>query len=175
MLTDVQRKWIDHLPDDDTTVILPYDPISNEKFEAVKKRIQDKLGKDIVVLHHGAASFGISGQDEIDVYVPAPEEKFEEMILRLATVFGKPKSVYPYRVRYYVREGGKKADVYLVNESAKDWKDSLIFKKHLETHPVDLERYRILKEESNGLSSREYYRRKIEFINEIVEKANGND
>lgn len=38
MLTEQQRKWIDHLRDDDKIVIKPYDPTAPQKFEAVKKK-----------------------------------------------------------------------------------------------------------------------------------------
>jgi GrpB-like predicted nucleotidyltransferase (UPF0157 family) len=46
-----------------------------------------------------------------------------------------------------------------------------MFEEYLKNYPDELERYRVLKEESNGKTMREYYRRKIEFINEILIKT----
>ncbi len=47
----------------------------------------------------------------------------------------------------------------------------LKFENYLKEHPQALEEYRKLKELGDGLSTREYYRRKIEFINDILEKV----
>jgi hypothetical protein len=38
----------------------------------------------------------------------------------------------------------------------------------LKTHPEKLEEYRLLKESGNGLSVRQYYRKKLEFINQVT-------
>jgi GrpB-like predicted nucleotidyltransferase (UPF0157 family) len=48
---------------------------------------------------------------------------------------------------------------------------SKIFLGYLRAHSEDLEKYRILKEKSDGMTVKEYYRTKIEFINDILIKA----
>ena len=45
MLTKKQKKWLDHLRDDDKITILPYDPTVPEKFERVKEKSSLLLGK----------------------------------------------------------------------------------------------------------------------------------
>jgi len=172
MLTDAQQKWIDHLSEDTKIHIVPFDPTAEEKFQRVKMRILEKLGQDTSVEHHGASALGISGQDEIDMYLPIPEAGFNAFIAPLTTLFGEPKSHYPLeRARFVTEEGGKHVDVFLINEEHNGWKSSVKFEKYLRTHPASLEEYRVLKEGGEGLSVREYYRRKIEFINKIVELA----
>lgn len=42
-------------------------------FSKVKSVIQSKLGETIKVEHRGASGLGMSGRDEIDVYVPIPQ------------------------------------------------------------------------------------------------------
>jgi len=171
MLTCEQQKWIDHLSDTDKVKIIPFDPTSEEKFQAVKEKIQAILGKDLKVEHHGASSMGISGQDEIDIYVPVPPDQFDPMVPRLTNLFGQPRSLYPLeRARFVLIEKGKHVDVFLINDSCKGWLDCVKFEDCLKIHPEALEEYRKLKEEGNGLSTREYYRRKIEFINDILAK-----
>ncbi len=68
-------------------------------------------------------------------------------------------------------EDGKRIDIYLINKDAPSYLNGVRFENRLKSHPDDLDRYKILKEEGSGLSVREYYRRKIEFINEILAKA----
>lgn len=171
MLTAEQERWVNHLRDDDHVTIKPFDRTSVEIFERVKTKIQTNLGKEIPVEHHGATSLGISGQDEIDIYVPVPQDEFNSTMPKLKILFGKPRSNYPFeRARFVTFEKEKHVDVFLINEESNGWKNCIKFESHLRTHPEDLEAYRLLKEDGNGLSTREYYRRKIGFINNILAK-----
>lgn len=172
MLTLGQEKWIAHLSNKDRIRIVPFDPTAEAKFQKVKQKIRSVLGDEIAVEHRGATSLGISGQDEIDVYVPTPPDKFNSLVDSLGASFGKPKSLYPLeRARFVIHEGGKHVDVFLINEECDGWKNGIRFEAHLKSHPESLESYRQLKESGNGLTVREYYRRKIEFINDILDKS----
>ncbi len=171
MLTVKQKKWIAHLPNNDTIGIKPYDPSSPEKFEKVKKRIQSVLGGKTRVEHCGATRLGISGQDEIDIYLPVLPDKFDPLLVLLQKIFGEPKSLYPLeRARFATFEDGKHIDVFLINEECDGWKNGVKFETYLKTHPRTLETYRQLKEAGDGLSTRAYYKRKITFINECLAK-----
>lgn len=172
MLTLEQEKWITHLSDVDRIKICPFDPNAEEKFQKVKLKIQQFLGENTIVEHRGATSLGISGQDEIDVYIPVSLKDFDSVFSVLKVVFGEPRSLYPMeRARFVTEEEGKHIDVFLINEESDGWIDGVRFESYLKTHPGDLEKYRNLKEDGNGLSVREYYRGKIEFINNILTKC----
>lgn len=171
MLTSEQEKWINHLSDDSKIKIVPFDPTSQEKFEKIKSIIQAKLGESIKVEHHGASRFGISGQDEIDIYVPVSERQFDEYLEPLTELFGKPRSHYPLeRARFITTIEEKHIDVFLINETGGGWLECLMFEERLKSEPTILDKYRKLKENGNGLSVREYYRNKIEFINSVLGK-----
>jgi len=168
MLTTEQEKWVAHLRDDDQITIKPYDPTAPAKFEAVKKRLQSALGGNLKIEHRGATSLGISGQDEVDVYVPVIPEQFDDLLSSLVKILGEPRSLYPLeRARFVTNESGKHIDVFLVNKASPDWINACSFEKYLRENPKTLDAYRKLKEGCDGLSTREYYRRKIEFINSI--------
>lgn len=172
MLTAKQEIWLSHLSDTDLIVIVPFDPSAEEKFQVVRQRIQGVLGPEVPVEHHGASRLRISGQDEIDIYVPVPPARFDELYGPLEALFGKPKSSYPLeRVHFTTVVDGKHVDVFLMNAEHEGWTTGVAFEEYLLAHPEELERYRVLKEEGNGLSCRQYYRRKNEFINEILEKS----
>ena len=81
MITRKQQKWIDHLSDVDKIKIVPFDPTAKDKFQKVKQQIKGALGKDIPVVHRGASSLGISGQDEIDIYIPVPPRQFDVFLI----------------------------------------------------------------------------------------------
>src|SRR5687767_13419515 len=119
MLRPEQEQWLAHLRDDDKVVIRPYDATTQEKFESVKQKIQASLGEETRVEHRGATSLGISGQDEIDVYVPVSPSKFDSLLEPLSRVFGEPRSLYPLsRARFVTFERGKHIDVFLINEES---------------------------------------------------------
>jgi len=171
MLTPTQEKWLVHLSNKDKIKIIPFDPSAKEKFRKVRKRIQSALGNAIKVEHRGATKLGISGQDEIDIYIPVPPDRFDLLLESLKEIFGAPKSLYPLeRARFVTDEEGKHIDVFLINKNSIGWIGGVRFEKYLKSHPKTLNAYQKLKEEGIGLNTREYYRRKIEFINNILAK-----
>ena len=171
MLTKEQEKWIEHLSDTDKIEIVLFDPHSQAEFEGIKSLIQSKLGSTVRVEHHGASSMGISGQNEIDIYVPVPASLFDSFINKMTEIFGEPHRIYPLeRARFNAGDDKKKIDVHLVNEEHDNWRNSEKFETYLKTHPEALEQYRILRENGDGLTIREYYRQKVEFINDILAK-----
>lgn len=172
MITVEQQAWLDHLNDSDKVTVVPYDPACEEKFFLVKQQLQNILGLKQAVLHRGASSLEISGQDEIDVYVPVPEDKFEEVVVRVSELFGKPRSNYPRkRARFVTAAQGKHIDVFVINQDDDGWQDAEIFYQYLLAHPDTLDEYRVLKENSQGKSTKAYYTDKTIFINEILSRA----
>lgn len=169
MITPEQQKWIDSLSDRIISIV-PYNPRADELFAQVKEKIYAVLGPEVTIEHCGASSLGISGQDEIDVSIVVEKEKFEEYIPKLEKIFGAVRSHYADRARFEVREDGKKIDLKIVDANHSNYLRGKKFENYLRTHPQDLENYRTLKEASHGVTVREYYRRKTEFINEILAK-----
>lgn len=171
MLTPEQEKWISHLSKIDKVKIIPFDPSCFEKFESLKNKIISAVGFDIRVEHHGATNLKISGQDEIDLYVPVPSEKFDEYVLLMEGLFGRARSCYPLeRARFVTEESGKHIDVFVINEDHSGWKNSIRFEKYLLSNLEALEAYKKLKEDLDGQSVQRYYRKKIEFINKVLSK-----
>ncbi|MDP3763389.1 MAG: GrpB family protein [bacterium] len=172
MLTQGQEKWINHLSDVDKIKIVPFNPMSQEEFEKIKSLIQSKIGPTVRVEHRGASYLGISGHNEIDIYVPVSESLFDNFIVQLSELFGEPHRVYPLeRARFNAPDNGIRIDIHLVNKEHASWLNSEKFENYLKTHPETLEECRLLKEAGDGLSIREYYRGKIEFINNILAKV----
>lgn len=172
MLTPGQQRWLEHLSNTDIVKIVPWDPTSESKFLRVKKRVQGILGQAQAVEHRGASSLKISGQDEIDVYVPVAPGKFDEVVDTLKKIFGEPRSNYPFRRARFVTEiEDKHIDVFVINKDDKGWKESEMFNNYLLANPAALNDYRIIKEKASGKSVREYYETKINFINRILREV----
>lgn len=171
MLNTKQEEWILHLSTDSKIKIIPFDKSAEEKFERIKFIIKQKLGKDREVMHCGSTSLKISGQDEIDVYIPVSKNAFDEHINPLIELFGEPRSNYPMeRVRFVTNIDGKHIDVFLINREAEGWINGLKFENYLKNNRDFLKEYEDLKQSLDGESVQNYYRKKTEFINKILER-----
>lgn len=172
MLTKADINWLNHLSNSKKVKIVPYNPIVKKIFNKQKREILDILGQDVEVLHCGASGMGISGQDEIDLVIPLSLDLFDAITAKLKKVYGSPNSFYPnQRVRFNRQQGDKKIEVFIVNQDSERWKRSTAFANYLKKHPESLEAYKKLKEASDGVGIKEYYRRKLEFANDIIAKA----
>lgn len=169
-LTKDQEKWLNHLTDTDKVKIIPYDSRVKEVFKQQQKDVQSILGDDAIVLHKGASAWGISGKGDVDIYIPVAAEYFDHYFGKLKQAFGEPGNYYPKeRVRWNKQVDDIEVEIFLVNQEATFWKESLLFWDYIETHPNMLDEYRRIKEKAGGRSIREYYTRKVIFINKIMQ------
>lgn len=172
MLTQDQEKWIKSLGSKANKIkIIPYDPKTKEVFEKIKKEILSALGK-IEAYHCGSTNMGISGQGEIDCYIPVSEMKFDYIVKKMIKYFGPAGSIYPLRRARFVKYiDGIKIEMFVINEKHYDWINCLKFENYLKNHAEALLAYEKLKKDCEGLSVLEYYRIKTEFTNDILAKC----
>ena len=160
------------MSDEKRVEIIPFNSACADLFETVKNDIACKLSPTLLLEHHGASSLGISGQDEIDAYLPVAADKFDETVRLVETLYGEPQSYYAAeRARFVTVLRGKHIDIFVINNECSGWKDGVRFENYLRTHPTTLKQYEKLKESVAGQSVRAYYREKIEFINQILATA----
>lgn len=172
MLTKADIKWLNHLSNSKKVKIVPYNPKLKEVFEKQKREILAILGQNVEVLHRGASGMGISGQNEIDLFIPVSLDFFDEIVNKLKKIYENPKSFYPkQRVRFNRQQDKTTIEVFVVNKDSKNWKRSTAFEDYLKSHQGALEAYGKLKESNNGIGIKEYYRQKMEFTNDIIDKA----
>lgn len=170
MLTPLQQEFVNRRPDSNI-VVIPFDPTSNEKFKQIKKEIQSVLG-NVEVLHRGSTGLGVAGQPEIDIYIPLPNEEILESTEKMKVIFGDPKSIYPNeRTKFIKYIEQTMIEIILVNKTCKSWIDGEIFFNYLENNEEAKMEYDKLKGVGEELSIRDYYIRKFEFMNSILQKA----
>ncbi|MDD2758245.1 MAG: GrpB family protein [Patescibacteria group bacterium] len=168
MLTTEQRKWVNHLSDTNKISIVPFSPKTKKIFKLIKKDLTKILGKTRISLR-GSTALGIAGQGEIDLYIPTSEKNFNAYLDKLIKHLGQAGSIYPLRrVRFVKYIDGIKIEIFLINKNHSDWKNLLRFEKILKSSPSALKRYERLKLQNNGSSLRDYYTKKIEFMNKIL-------
>jgi len=168
MITKEQKIWLDHLSDTDKIRNIPYDPKTKKVFKIIKSELIKVLGK-VRISHRGSTSFKISGQGEIDLYIPAAKKHFNDYLQKLINYLGKPGSLYPLkRVRFVKYIDNLKIEIFLINKNDSGWKDIIRFEKYLRNNSKTLKDYEKLKAKCKGLSVKKYYTRKTEFINKVL-------
>lgn len=111
----------------------------------------------------------ISGQNEIDIYIPIDWKNFESYSAKLEKIFGKPRSFYDQkRARFVSLENKIKLEIFLINKISEDWLNLLKFENSLLQDKMLLDEYEAIKNQSRGLSTRKYYRLKLEFLNRVL-------
>ncbi len=170
-ITVKQKAWLNTLNNSNSVEIRPFDPRTKQVFKKLAADIGEALGSAVPIVHRGSTSLGISGQGELDIYIPVPVGKMAKTAGVIELMFGTAKSIYPReRIRFVTYVGETKAEIFVINEKSKGWLEGLAFETYLKSHKEDLEAYEKLKEEYQGSSTRQYYEKKIEFFNSILEK-----
>lgn len=171
MLSQKQKKWLNHLDDTNKIDIIPYDPKTKEVFSICKKDLIKALGR-VKISHRGSTALKISGQGEVDLYIPATKKNFNNYLKRLVKHLGEPGSLYPFeRARFVKYIDNIKIEIFLINKNNDGWKNSVKFEKYLKQNSDALNEYEKLKNDTKGVSTKKYYTAKTIFINKILKLA----
>ncbi len=172
MLSADDIEWIGRLPKSAVIKVFPHNPESVRLFEEEKQKIKNNLaGFPVTVMHGGASDLGISGQAEIDIFVPVPPPLLDTTVQKFTEIYGPSESIsVSKRVRFNSEREGVRLEIIVVNEESDGWKKNVTVHAYLKNNSQALAAYQLLKETSNGSPAPEYYRRKIEFINDILGK-----
>lgn len=168
MITKEQQIWLDHLSDTTKISIILYNPETRIIFKTIKDNLVKVLGK-VRISHRGSTNLKISGQGEIDLYIPVTKKQFNIQLEKLISYLGEPGSLYPLkRVRFIKYINDIKIEIFLINKNDQGWKDSLMFEKYLKSNHKVLSEYEKLKSKCDGFSVKKYYTVKTAFINKIL-------
>jgi len=166
MLTEKQEKYLLKIPADKIVKIIPYDL----HIPSIVKNIKDKIknsGIDLEVAFMGASALEISGQGDIDLYIFCQEKDYSIYLLKLEKVFG-PRIQGITIIKWELEKDGHEIELYLTDPNTPGVKEQIevfnILKKDLKL----LKEYENIKASANGLSFKEYMRRKYEFYNSIL-------
>lgn len=170
MITKEQQKWLDHLSGEDVIHIIPYDPKTKEVFKIIKAELIKILG-NVRISHRGSTAMRISGQGEIDLYIPVSKKDFNNFVVKLSKYLGNPGSLYELeRARFVKYIDGIKVEIFVINKNSSNWTMGVKFEKYLKNNPKALSEYERLKNKADGLSVKGYYTLKTVFINKILRR-----
>lgn len=166
MLTQNQEKYLQTIPENKIVKIIPYNPKVLEIVSEIKQKIQD-AGINLAVEHMGASALGISGQGDIDLYILCDKKKYDQYLPKLEELFGKRISGISIN-KWNLEIQEIEVELYITDPTAPDMKEQIEVFQKLKQNPALLTEYETIKSMADGLSFREYMRRKYEFFNDII-------
>ena len=165
MLTDGQKNYLSKLSPEQASrivVIKPYDPQLSVIADAVITKIKKQI-PDADIRYMGASALGISGQNDVDIYVICPKSLKEEYLGGLAPLFGEQ-----IKNKWHWFDGCYEVSVYLSDPEDHKFKEQLDIFSLFKTDPEVLREYEQLKTSMNGKTYKEYQIGKYEFYNRVL-------
>jgi GrpB-like predicted nucleotidyltransferase (UPF0157 family) len=167
MLLPDEQNYLDHLPPEkahEIVVVKPYDP----RLENIAKNVIQKIQTAIPnadVRFMGASALGISGQNDIDIYVLGSSDKLENWIAEIEELFGKQ-----IKGKWQFDRDGFEVSVYAANPDDPNQKKQIEVFEKLEENPSVLRDYEKLKESMSGKTYKDYQIAKYEFYHKLLNK-----
>lgn len=165
MLTEGQQNYLLKLdPERANTPVFvnTFDP----RTKVIAKEIMGKIKNEIPdadIRFMGASALGISGQNDVDIYIICPHDIKENYLFKLKPVFGEQ-----IKNKWQWEEEEIEVSVYLSDPTDQKFQEQLdIFDLLKNDHKI-LQEYEKLKEQMNGKSYKEYQVAKYEFYNRVL-------
>lgn len=166
MLDANQEKYLQKIPENQVASIKPFDPRAKSVVADIVAEIKH-TAPDLKVLFMGAAALGIAGQNDLDLYIFCPEQDFEKYLPGLEAHFGKKIQGISI-VKWEFARDSFPVELYLTDPESPSMKEQIRMFEILKNDPKLLDEYEKIKLSSDGISFREYMRRKYEFFNRAL-------
>lgn len=168
MLTERQEKYLQTISKDKIAEIKPWNP----RVKSAAFKLMDKI-KSVVpaldVFYSGASALEIAGQNDIDITIKCPVDDFGKYLPDLKLILGEPNKIGKEDIRWepiYIES--YEAEIHMTDPNSPALQEHIrIFELLKDNNALRLE-YERLKQKCNGVSYREYQKRKYEFYNKTL-------
>ena len=166
MLTPNQEKYLLTIPEDKEIIIKPFDPKVKKAAQEIISKIKETL-PEAEILFMGASALEIAGQNDIDITIIA-HDNFGKYSKTFDNLFGSASKSNPNLIKWEFEQEGFEVELYLNNNVSPALQEQIDTFRLLKNSSNLKEEYQKMKQEADGLSFREYMRRKYEFFNRIL-------
>lgn len=165
-----------------TVSLAPYNPKWVDLYKREEKELKTILGGKVYVEHIGSTAIpGISAKPLVDVMVGIPLMRDIKKYIQKLEASGYHYRPNFGRIDQHVvlakgNEHSRTHYIHVLRYNGKLWKDRLVFRDYLRTHPSLVKQYASLKERLAKQFANDramYTDRKGEFIRNVVKKAQG--
>lgn len=168
MLTEAQERYLRTISGSKIVEIKPWDPKTVEVAARIVQAIK-MADPELEVIYTGASALGILGKNDLDFTIPCPVQDFTKHLPNLVSVLGQPEKVGKENIRWEgIQKEGYAVDVHMTDPNNPFLKEHIRLFDLLKNNAELLNEYKKLKEKSNGVSHKEYQRKKYEFYNKVL-------
>jgi hypothetical protein len=116
----------------------------------------------------GSVALGLSGVKDVDIVVECSPLHFTDYIKYMTEFLGKPKKITPNFIEWQCIRKDFQIEVLFIDPSCRLFKLEMEAFTKLKKSKRYLAAYERMKQEANGISYREYQRRKLAFFHNVV-------
>jgi len=167
MLNESQLKYLSILPDDKSVQIGAHDIEAQKVGEKVREEIR-KAVPDLEVYFTGATSLGLAGMNDVDISIVSRPEDFDKYLPEIISILGEPLKRSAQNIRWEIVRGGYPVDVHMTDGNSRGWCDHKKIYELLRDNSDIAKEYEKMKLSCDGLSVKEYQKRKYEFYNRYL-------
>jgi len=174
MLTPDEQHFIDNLPVEVATkkvVIKPFSPQIQQTAKKIIYKIRNVI-PDSDIRFMGASALGISGQNDIDIYVLAAEHDFSDYLPGMINHFGNPTSKSPGSIAWKFLKNNYDIELYLTDPESPTMVKQIKVFEALKNNQKLLKQYEQLKEDMDGSTFKDYQIQKYGFYHNILKDLN---
>lgn len=152
-----------------TVKLHPYNPVSGEIAREIINQITNvKTGVKVEFV--GSSALKLPGYKDIDLYIPSTKKNHKAIEASLITLFGEPVKQRKMFSEWHMYKHRYRIELMLIQKTEKAYLEQKVVYDVLRKNPKILEEYKTLKLSSQGISKREYQKRRMAFYNNLVEK-----
>jgi len=168
MLTQNQEGYLNTVPEDRVAHVVAFDPAAQTAAKEIIRELESAL-PSAQVIYIGSSKLGIAGENDIDLTVLSGD-RFEPDIEIIQKMYGEPVKVNLKNkfAKWEFFRNNFPVELYLGEAVTPNLQEQLDVQKILENDPALRSEYEQIKLASDGLSWKEYIRRKYEFWNKIL-------
>ncbi|MDP3994851.1 MAG: GrpB family protein [bacterium] len=169
MLTKDEKDSLSKIPKNKKVKIITY---NTEVTRMAKKIIVSikTVYPNINIEHMGASALKISGQNDIDIYAFSDSSDFDEYLLGLIRLFGKPLHKHKTFIEWKFKKNNFDIELYLTDKNSETMKRQITVFEQLKNDKDLLREYEILKESMNNKPFRDYQKKKYEFYHRVLKQ-----
>ena len=149
-----------------TVHIGSYDPEVTKLGERLVAQIKQNH-PELDVRFLGSAALKIAGQRDIDILVGCNPDYFPRYEPALVTLFGPAQKKRKQFMEWHLEIDQCDVEILMVNPNSPMFKDPIKTCATLQQNPLLRAQYELLKRNSNGISVREYKKRRLVFFHQI--------
>ncbi len=172
MLTQKQKDYLETIPDNKVTRIMPFNPNTQETGYKIVSEIES--ASSLKIAYFGSSKLGIAGENDIDLNIFIDGSDFKVASATLIKILGEPsKHLEEQWIRWDFINNNFPVQISLMSNTSTFAVRSRIIQETFENNKELLKEYELMKLQANGLPYKEYVKRKFEFFNKIL-GLNGN-